>query len=106
MHACSHEPAAQAVTRSPAWRQARRGRSGSPGRALRQPAVTGAWVLFAVFLAAAFFAAGFLAAVFLAVVFFFVAGPRARRSASSSAARSMVIDSTSSPLRRLAFVSP
>ena len=34
------------------------------------------------------------------------AGPRARRSASSSAARSSVIDSTSSPLRRLALVSP
>ena len=35
-----------------------------------------------------------------------VAGPRSRRSASSSAARSMVISSTASPLRRLALVSP
>ena len=70
------------------------------------PLVTGA----PVFLAAAFLAGAFLAAVFFAVVFlaafFLVAGPRARRSASSSAARSMVIDSTSSPLRRLALVSP
>ena len=33
-------------------------------------------------------------------------GPRARRSASSSDARSSVIDRTSSPLRRLALVSP
>jgi hypothetical protein len=37
---------------------------------------------------------------------FFVAGPFARRSASSSSARSCVIDSVSSPCRRLAFVSP
>ena len=62
------------------------------------------------FLAAVFFAGVFLAVVFFAVVFlaafFLVAGPRARRSASSSAARSMVIVSTSSPLRRLALVSP
>src|SRR6185369_1740873 len=35
-----------------------------------------------------------------------VAGPRARRSASSSAARSIVSVAISSPLRRLAFVSP
>src|SRR5688500_14420531 len=39
-------------------------------------------------------------------VFFFGAGPLERRSASSSAARSIVIDSGSSPRRRLAFVSP
>src|SRR5664280_940838 len=37
---------------------------------------------------------------------FFGAGPRARRSASSSAARSSVSVSTSSPRRRLALVSP
>ena len=37
---------------------------------------------------------------------FFLTGPRSRRSWSSSAARSGVIDSTESPARRLAFVSP
>src|SRR5690606_3720674 len=46
----------------------------------------------AAFLAGAFFAAAFLAGAFLAAAFFLVArfltGPRARRSASSSAARS------------------
>ena len=36
----------------------------------------------------------------------FGAGPRSRRSWSSSAARSWVIDSTESPARRLALVSP
>ena len=36
----------------------------------------------------------------------FVVGPFERRSASSSDARSMVTDSTESPARRLAFVSP
>ncbi len=41
----------------------------------------------------------------LRVVVFF-AGAFARRSASSSDARSSVISSTESPLRRLAFVSP
>ena len=45
-----------------------------------------------------------MAAAFFAGAFF--AGPRSRRSASSSAARSMVISSTASPLRRLALVSP
>src|SRR6476660_368948 len=62
-----------------------------------------------VFFAAVFFAAvAFLAGVFFAAAFFavFFTGPRARRSASSSEARSSVIDSTSSPLRRLALVSP
>ena len=54
---------------------------------------------------AAFLAPAFLAA-FLAVFFARLTGPRARRSASSSAARSSVNDSTSSPLRRLALVSP
>jgi len=44
-------------------------------------------------------------ATLLGVGFFF-AGPRARRSASSSAARSTVRASGSSPWRRLAFVSP
>ena len=61
------------------------------------------------FLAAAFLAVVFLA-VFLAVVFlaarFFGAGPLARFSASSSAARSIVTDSTASALRRVALVSP
>src|SRR4051795_7005087 len=37
---------------------------------------------------------------------FFLTGPRSRRSLSSSAARSGVIDSTESPALRLAFVSP
>ena len=37
---------------------------------------------------------------------FLGAGPLARLSASSSAARSTVSDSTESPLRRVAFVSP
>src|SRR4051794_20263974 len=62
---------------------------------------------FAAFLAVVF--AVFLA-VFLAVFFAGrlpgVAGPLARRSARSSAARSMVISSTESPLRKLAFDSP
>ena len=49
------------------------------------------------------FLAGALRVAFFAGRF---AGPRARRSASSSAARSSVIDITSSPLRRLALVSP
>ena len=48
----------------------------------------------------------FFAGAFLAAFFVLLTGPRARRSASSSAARSSVIDSTSSPLRRLALVSP
>src|SRR5665213_1596513 len=66
--------------------------------------------------APAFLAAAFLAGAFLAVVFFlagafflvafFLAGPAARRSASSSAARSTVNDSTSSPRRREALVVP
>src|SRR5215218_7368910 len=58
--------------------------------------------LAAVFLAAAFFAGAFFAA--LGVVF--LAGPRVRLSASSSAARSRVIDSGSSSLRRVALTSP
>src|SRR6185312_5268387 len=86
--------------------RAERGPAAVPARRLErpgaahQPAETGA----AAFLAVVFFAAAFLV-VFLAA-FFLVAGPRARRSASSSPARSRVIVSTSSPLRRLAFVSP
>ena len=58
----------------------------------------------AAFLAAAFFAAPSCAAPSSPGLL--RPGPRARRSASSSAARSSVIDSTSSPLRRLALVSP
>src|SRR5436190_65301 len=68
------------------------------------------------FLAAVFFADAFLAdvffATFLVVVFLAaarfrgVAGPLARRSTRSSAARSMVISSTESPFRRLALDSP
>ena len=69
------------------------------------------------FFAVAFFAAAFLAVVFFAVDFLavrfavvrrvvFLAGPRARFSASSSTARSRVTDSTASPLRNVAFVSP
>jgi hypothetical protein len=53
------------------------------------------------------FAVDFFAVVFLAprlAVFF--AGPLARRSASSSAARSSVIASTVSSLRRVALYSP
>ena len=88
-----------------------------------------AWTSYAGFGAAAFFAVAFLAvpffaALLLAVLFFavvlravvffaaflaarfFVAGPWARFSASSSAARSMVTDSTVSALRSVAFVSP
>jgi len=42
----------------------------------------------------------------LFALFFFLDGPAARRSASSSEARSMPIDSTTSPLRRLALVVP
>ena len=53
------------------------------------------------FAAPVFFALAFLAAFFVRLT-----GPRARRSASNSAARSSVIDTTSSPLRRLALVSP
>ena len=56
------------------------------------------------FAAAVFLAAGFFAAGFFAVDFF--GGAAARRSASSSAARCSVMDSTSSLLRRLALVSP
>src|SRR4051794_8146813 len=62
-----------------------------------------------VFLAAVFLVPVFLAAAFLrgaAVLRRGVAGPFARRSASSSLARSMVISSTLSPLRRLALLSP
>ena len=67
--------------------------------------------------AAVFFAAAFLAVVFLAVVFLavdflaaffatFLTGPRERRSASSSAARSTLSSSIESPLRNEALVSP
>src|SRR5690606_25280725 len=66
-------------------------------------AVDFAAVDFAAALAGVFFAAAFLAGAFFAAFF---TGPRARRSASNSEARSSVIDSTSSPLRRLALVSP
>ena len=56
---------------------------------------------------AVFFAVDFLAGVFLAPRFAaFLAGPFSRRSASSSAARSRVIDSTESSLRRVALNSP
>ena len=55
-------------------------------------------VFFAVVFVALFFAVAFLAD-FLAPFF---AGPLARRSASSSAARSRLIDSTESPWRRVA----
>src|SRR4051812_28071269 len=58
---------------------------------------------FAAFLAV--FLAGDLAA-FFAVRLRGVAGPLARRSASSSAALSMVTSSTESPLRKLALDSP
>jgi hypothetical protein len=62
--------------------------------------------LAAAFLVAAFFLAGaFFLAAFL-VAFFFLLGPASRRIWSSSAARSMVMFSTVSPLRRLALVSP
>src|SRR3954470_8265261 len=54
------------------------------------------------FLAGDFFAGAFFAP-FLAA---FLAGPRSRRSASSSAARSSVIASTVSSLRRVALYSP
>src|SRR5699024_7976484 len=57
----------------------------------------------AVFLAAAFWAGAFLAAFFLAG---FSAGALSRRSASSSDARSTVIDAISSPLRKLSLTSP
>src|SRR6185437_3145837 len=77
----------------------------------------------AFFLAAARLAGAFLAAAFLVVAFLatpaflagaflappalrLVDGPAARRSANSSAARSMVMCSTSSPLRREALVVP
>ncbi|MCW2850034.1 MAG: hypothetical protein JWR90_4008 [Marmoricola sp.] len=59
-------------------------------------------VFLAVFLAVDFLAGAFLAP-FLAA---FLAGPRARRSASSSAARARVIDSTESSLRSVALYSP
>src|SRR5699024_3882344 len=61
------------------------------------------------FLAVVFLAVVFLAVVFLAVVFFavrFFAGPRARFSASRSAARCNVTDCGSSSLRRVALISP
>src|SRR4051794_898221 len=67
--------------------------------------------LAAVFLVV-FFAAVFLVVDLLAALFFapflavFVAGPLARRSASSSAARSRVIASTESSLRSVALYSP
>ena len=48
----------------------------------------------------------FLAGAFLAPLRAFLAGPASRRICSSSAARSMVMFSTVSPLRRLALVSP
>src|SRR3954451_19420063 len=83
-----------------------------PSRSSRAP-VEGRQVLRAglplVFLAALFLAVVFLAAAFLrgaAALRRGVAGPFARRSASSSLARSMVISSTLSPLRRLALLSP
>ena len=60
-----------------------------------------------VFLAVVFFAAVLRVVVFLAALrAFFLAGPRARFSASSSSPRSRVIDSGSSSLRSVALVSP
>lgn len=62
------------------------------------------------FAAVDFFAEDDLAVVFFAVVFLavvrFFAGPFARFSASSWKARSAVIESTESSLRRVAFVVP
>ncbi|SEB32599.1 hypothetical protein SAMN04490220_0015 [Rhodococcus jostii] len=75
-----------------------------PAHAFLSAAFFEAAFLAGAFLAAVFFAA-FLAGAFFAAAFFFT-GPRARRSASSSEARASVMDSTSSPLRRLALVSP
>ncbi len=57
------------------------------------------------FVAVDFVAVVFFAAVFLATVFF-GAGPFARFSASSSAARAGVISSTESSFRRVALTSP
>ena len=110
--------ASECVGRVPQLRHA----AGSAGalRSRRSPyAVTAVPAAGQAFLAAAFFAAVFfgrlLRVVFLAVffaVFFapflaaFFAGPLARRSASSSAARSMVIVASSSPWRRVALYSP
>ena len=73
-------------------RSLRRGRSGR--------AINCAWRLFS---PADLFRRSLAGCVFLGGRF---TGPRARRSASSSEARSSVIDITSSPLRRLALVSP
>ena len=56
------------------------------------------------FLAAVFFVAAFLVVFFAARLR--VVGPLARFSASSSAPRSGVIDSGSSPLRSVELVSP
>src|SRR6266508_5797297 len=58
------------------------------------------------FLGAAFFVVAFLAGAFLAARLRGVVGPLARRSANSSAARSMVTSSTESPRRSDALVSP
>src|ERR1019366_2693961 len=58
------------------------------------------------FLAAAFLAAAFLAGAFLAPRARRVWGPAARRSANSSDARSIVIDSTLSPRRSEALTVP
>ena len=60
----------------------------------------------AAFLVAFLATPAFFAPAFLAPAFLRVEGPAARRSASSSEARSMVIDSTTSPLRSDAFVVP
>ena len=68
-------------------------------------------VFLAVFLAVVFLAVDFFAADFFAVFLapflaVFFAGPFARRSASSSAARSIVIVDSSSPWRSVALNSP
>lgn len=86
------------------------------GRGRRGPVPRGGGSRFAALPRAAAvqdFLAVLFVVVFLAVVFFavvrdavFFAGALARRSARSSAARSTVIDSTSSPLRREALLSP
>ncbi len=101
------------------------GQNGSSDRAASATAwgVTARLAFLAAFLAAVAFlvvdaAAAFLAGAFLVVLaaffvafladFFvaFLAGPRSRRSASSSTARSSVMVSTSSDLRSEALVSP
>ena len=63
-------------------------------------------VAVALFFADVFFAATLTATLAATLAATFLAGPFSRRSASSSAARSIVIDSTVSSLRRVALYSP